>query len=253
MSNNIILLFFLFIPSYAQACWDDDDTNWNNSWDDEWDIDNGELDEVEIIGDSHWFIDDLDSYYDDDENYDDDNDDWTNDDTDENSVFDITGFNYTRKSYTIQKGDFVVRKNIPQKWPKQETKNTCVITAMEYASKIITESDIYGRFYFAFIYQSLFGGDVQKYGVNSNNLNLFFNEAFDIEYIYTLQTFYEMIDMGYCILAILDEGYTAHEILIIGYTEDKKELIGIDPADGITKKYSYYELKGINYAIKRVK
>lgn len=256
MRARLFVLFCsLAFSSQSFACWDDDDTSWYDScsddnWADEWDSDGGGLDDVEVVGDTYWYIDELDDYeYIEDEP----DDEWQDNDEDDSSLCDITGFNYFRKSYTIRTNDVLVKEKIPQGLVKQETKNSCVVTAMEYAARILTGTDIYGRFYFADIYQSKFGGDVQKFGVNSGNMNDFFSEVFDVSYISMLQSFYDAVDNGYCILSVIDDGYTAHEILIVGYTEDKDAFIGIDPSDGVTKKYSYYELKDFNYVVKGVK
>lgn len=246
MKIKLLILSFLLVLSVPSfACFEGDDTDW--------DIDGGELDDVEIIGDSYWYIDDMDDYdYDNDD--DDDDYSWDDyDDDDDDTVYGVNSFNYFRKSYSPKDGDVLVKKDLPKKWTKQDKNTTCVVTAMEYAAKILTGMDAYSRFYFADMYQSLFGLDVRNSGVNINNLDQFFNEVLYVSVIDAVYSFYNAIDSGYCVLSILDEGYTAHEIVIVGYTNDKADFIGIDPWDGNSKKYNYYELKGINYVVRGIR
>lgn len=245
------LLFFFVLSSPSFACWEDEDTDYNQSWEDEWDIDGGELGNVIIEEETYWFIDDLDKY-----GYDEDSDNdnsWEDNDDDDGYACGENSFNYLRKEYFIKSNDVLVKKDLPLKWIKQDNKNTCVVTAMEYAEKIVTGINKYGRSYYESLYGSMYGVDVRMSGVRTDRFDTFFNEVFNVSYIYSVQSFYDMINRGYCILSTIDEGYTAHEIVIIGYTDDKSGLIGIDPWDGKLKEYSCYELKGVNYVIKGVK
>lgn len=169
----IILSLFLVLSIPSFACWDDEDSDYNTSWDDEWDIDGGELDDVIIDEDTHWFIDDFDDYEYEGENDDDDDNSWVDNDNDEGYVRGEDSFNYQRKEYFIKANDILVKKDLPLKWIKQDNKNTCVVTAMEYAEKIVTGMNLYGRSYYESLYGSMFGVDVRIYGVRTDKFDVF--------------------------------------------------------------------------------
>lgn len=138
---------------------------------------------------------------------------------------------------------------------------TCVITAMEYVTQILKNTDFNYRLNFEgdyIFYINPNNENMDRNGVYANELESFLQLEFKIEQIYSQYSFCESIENGWPILSTISSDPTMpwdpveHLIVIIGQTSDSNYYIYVDPSDGEYKTISYFNIKGNSYSVSGV-
>lgn len=150
-----------------------------------------------------------------------------------------------------------VRRDLPEKWTKQNKKMNCVAVAMEYIANILDMSSPNfsaepWRTTFESYFYLQYGKNLGDVGISTTYLDPFMEYCFNAKKIYSIYEMFTAIEAHSPIFAVINNSAGKHAVTIVGYTPTTSNFIYIDPSDGGYHWMKYEKIIGGMYVPKNL-